>query len=185
MATNKDEARFRDLHERYQARILAYCLRRAAASDAADAAADTFAVAWRRLGDVPGGEAALPWLYGVARRALANQRRGIGRQRRLVDRLAGLPVDVMPAVETLVIRQDDSRELLDALGRLRRADQELLRLVAWEELPRTDIALILGCSREAVDQRFHRAMGRLSDQFKGSTAQSSASRTLTKRATTP
>lgn len=183
MATNKDEARFRDLHDRYQARILAYCLRRAPGSDAADAAADTFVVAWRRLGEIPEGEQALVWLYGVARRVLANHRRSLGRRRRLLDRLAGLPVDVMPAVDTLVIRKDDSRELVEALGRLRRADQEVLRLVAWEELPRTDIALILGCSREAVDQRFHRAIRRLSDQLKGSVAQHSASTTLTEGAT--
>jgi len=182
MATNKDEARFRDLHDRYQARILAYCLRRAPGSDAADAAADTFVVAWRRIGEIPAGEQALVWLYGVARKVLANHRRSLGRRRRLQDRLSGLPVDVMPAVDTLVIRKDESQELVDALGRLRRADQEVLRLVAWEELPRTDIALILGCSRDAVDQRFHRAIRRLSDQFKGSIAEHSPSTTLTEGA---
>lgn len=48
MATNKDEARFRDLHDRYQARILAYCLRRAPGSDAADAAAENEIVNQRR-----------------------------------------------------------------------------------------------------------------------------------------
>lgn len=174
MAMTSDEARFRDLHQLYQARILAYCLRRTPGSDAADAAADTFVVAWRRLSEVPEGDQALVWLYGVARRVLANQRRGLGRRRRLLDRLAALPLDVMPAVETLVIRRDESQELIDALGRLREADQEVLRLVAWEELPRTDIALILGCSRGAVDQRYHRAMSRLSDQLKGSLHHSSS-----------
>ncbi|MGH8952386.1 MAG: RNA polymerase sigma factor [Acidimicrobiia bacterium] len=182
MATNKDEARFRDLHDRYQARILAYCLRRAPGSDAADAAAETFLVAWRRIGEIPAGEQALVWLYGVARRVLANNRRSLGRRRRLQDRLSGLPVDVMPAVDTLVIRKDESQELVAALGRLRRADQEVLRLVAWEELPRTDIARILGCSRDAVDHRFHRAIRRLSDQLKGSNAHHSTSTTLTEGA---
>ncbi len=183
MATTKDEARFIDLHQRYQARILAYCLRRAPGSDAADAAADTFVVAWRRLAEIPEGDQALVWLYGVSRRVLANQRRGLGRRRRLLDRLAGLPVDVMPAVETLVIRKDESQELLAALGRLRSSDQEVLRLVAWEELSRTDIASILGCSRDAVDQRFHRAVRRLSDQLSESQIQQSSSRGLTEGAT--
>lgn len=44
--------------------------------DAADAVAETFLVAWRRLPEVPSGEEARPWLYGVARRTLANQRLG-------------------------------------------------------------------------------------------------------------
>ena len=43
---------------------------------AQDAVSETFLVAWRRLADVPTGADTLPWLYGVARRVLANQRRG-------------------------------------------------------------------------------------------------------------
>jgi RNA polymerase sigma-70 factor (ECF subfamily) len=38
--------------------------------------AETFLVAWRRLDDVP--DDPLPWLYRVARRVLANQRRSAG-----------------------------------------------------------------------------------------------------------
>src|SRR4029450_2647016 len=64
--------------------VRAYARRRAAPDAAQDVVADTFLVAWRRLEDVP--EDALPWLYGVARRVLANQRRsaarGAARERR-------------------------------------------------------------------------------------------------------
>ena len=49
--------------------------------------AETFLVAWRRLDDVPAD--ALPWLYGVARRVLANQRRSADRGAALERRLAG------------------------------------------------------------------------------------------------
>jgi RNA polymerase sigma-70 factor (ECF subfamily) len=48
--------------------------------------AETFTVAWRRIADVPSGQDARAWLYGVARRVLANHDRAI--RRRLDERLA-------------------------------------------------------------------------------------------------
>ncbi|HEX6652604.1 MAG TPA: sigma factor, partial [Thermoleophilaceae bacterium] len=57
--------------------VRAYALRRAAPEGAQDVVAETFLVAWRRLEDVP--EDPLPWLYGAARRVLANQRRSAAR----------------------------------------------------------------------------------------------------------
>src|SRR4029453_6989545 len=50
--------------------------------DAADVVADTMLVAWRRLDEVPSGRETRPWLFGVARRVLANGRRGRGRRDR-------------------------------------------------------------------------------------------------------
>jgi RNA polymerase sigma-70 factor (ECF subfamily) len=49
--------------------------------------------------------------------------------------------------------------------RLRPADQEILRLAAWEELPHDQISRLLGCSVAAVDQRLHRAKKRLAKEF--------------------
>jgi DNA-directed RNA polymerase specialized sigma24 family protein len=40
-----------------------------------DAFADVFLTAWRRLDDVPEGDAARVWLYATARRVIADQRR--------------------------------------------------------------------------------------------------------------
>lgn len=54
-------------------------------------------------------------------------------------------------------------DLADALGSLPEADQELLALVAWERLDHQQIASVLGCSRNAVDVRLHRARRRLSE----------------------
>jgi DNA-directed RNA polymerase specialized sigma24 family protein len=61
-----DEARFVEIYRRYSKQIQAYCARRTPGSQVADAVADTFLVAWRRIDQVPEGEATLPWLYGVA-----------------------------------------------------------------------------------------------------------------------
>ena len=62
--------------------------RTSGAHDAGDVLADTMLVAWRRLDEVPGGDTTRLWLYGVARKVLANRRRGDGRRDRLVERLA-------------------------------------------------------------------------------------------------
>src|SRR3712207_3122205 len=71
--------------------IAAFTRRRCASpQDAEDAAAEVFAVAWRRFDEVPEGEAARLWLFGVARHVIANQQRGATRRMRLHGRLAAL-----------------------------------------------------------------------------------------------
>lgn len=53
--------------------LLGYALRRCdSPEDAADVVAETFTIAWRRATDMPAGPQARLWLYGVARRVLAN-----------------------------------------------------------------------------------------------------------------
>ena len=96
----------------------------------------------------------LPWLYGVARRVLANQRRGDVRRLRLAWRIRG---DVpTPAY----LGENAEAPAMIALTRLRPDDQELLRLVAWEELGNGQIARVLGATPNAIAIRLHRARGR-------------------------
>src|SRR5579862_5304806 len=60
---------FEALFRKHIAGIASYCRWRSpTTSEAEDAVAEVFLVAWRRLDDVPGGEAARPWLYATARR---------------------------------------------------------------------------------------------------------------------
>ena len=67
--------RFYALFASYGPDIVAYCGWRAgSASDAQDAVAEVFLTTWRRLDDVPEGDAARIWLYATARRVIANQR---------------------------------------------------------------------------------------------------------------
>jgi DNA-directed RNA polymerase specialized sigma24 family protein len=80
--------RFDELFAAYSADIVAYCSWRAAStSDAQDAVADVFLTAWRRLDDLPEGDAARVWLYSAARKVIANQRRARRRRAALHDRL--------------------------------------------------------------------------------------------------
>ncbi len=53
------EERYRRVFDRYPTEVYAYCRRRTDAQTAADCLAETFLVAWRRLNDIPDGDAAL------------------------------------------------------------------------------------------------------------------------------
>jgi RNA polymerase sigma factor (sigma-70 family) len=158
-------ARFQVAYDAAYGPVSAYIRRRTAdQGDAQDALAETFTIAWRRLDELPEPETALPWLYGVARRVLANQRRGNRRRDDLASRLRGQRgggVDV----EAEVAASEDRRIVLAAMSRLRNADQEVLRLAVWEELPHRDIAAIVGCAEPAVAVRLHRARSRLAREI--------------------
>ena len=150
-------ARFDALFTEHQRAVLAYAIRRTSTlADAEDAAAETFAVAWRRFEDIP-ADAALPWLYGVARRVLANQRRSTSRRDRLAAALGRGGDDVSTPLR---IGDDVDGPAFRALATLSPADQEVLRLVAWEELGNQQIAEVLGITANAVAIRLHRARQR-------------------------
>ena len=157
--------RFQTIYEANYAAVVAYVRRRTAtAADAQDAVAETFLTAWRRVGEMPEGDAARAWLYGVARRVLANQRRGTRRRAGLSVRLRN-DEEASPDVETHVLAADDRRTVLAALTRLRESDQEVLRLAVWEELPHREIASVVGCTEASVAVRLHRARARLAREI--------------------
>ena len=87
MAATREE-RFELLFRANYPAVRAYALRRTSREAAQDAVSETFLVAWRRLDELPVD--ALPWLYGVARRVLANQRRSADRGAALEQRVAGV-----------------------------------------------------------------------------------------------
>lgn len=160
MPAADDQGRFEHVFDRHHRQVLAYCLRRTLnRADAEDATADVFAVAWRRRAVAPEPHQALPWLYGIARRTLANQRRGN-------DRRARLRVQLDAAVSAGVPLPHASGPAIAALDRLRPEDQELLRLVAWEELRHDEIAEVLGISANAVAIRLHRARVRFEQELR-------------------
>ena len=157
-ANDRDTGWFRAVYDRHYADVVRYGLRRldtsAGASAAEELAQEVFLVAWRRRWDVP--SQALPWLYGVARRLLANHWRA--------QRAAPPPGPLSdhPAAD----RHDGVTALLDvraALTRLSDDDQEILRLVAWEQLAVGEAAQVLGCGVTAAKVRLHRARRRLTD----------------------
>lgn len=167
MTSEEAERRFRALFDRCYRPVLGYALRRAATrSGAEDVAADTFLVAWRRIGDVPREDSeALAWLLGVARRILSNARRGDARRDRLIARLhqhrsdAGVDLDA----EAVAMVNERHATVLAVLATLRAADAEILQLATWEQLSHAQIAVVLDCSVNAVAIRLHRARRAFTD----------------------
>lgn len=149
------EARFAEIYQRYGKQLRAYCTRRTDGSHVADAVAETFLVAWRKIEQIPDGEAALPWLYGVAYRVLSHQWRHKARSQRLMERLRGLAdVEATPP-DVLIVRNEEYRMVIKASFRLRQIDQEVLRLTLWGR------AVTCGRRRGPRDRRQRRQATRL------------------------
>ena len=150
-----EQERFERLWGEHYGAVLAYARRRTSPEHADDVVDDTFLVAWRRIGEVPAD--ALPWLFGVARRTIANHRRTLRRRGALVSKLSGLPVEVAPDPA----EAPHGTGLLPALARLGARDREALMLVAWEDLDPRRAAAAAGCSAATFSVRLHRARKRL------------------------
>ncbi len=159
---------YHSLYEAYYPQVLAYFVRRVGRGDAQDLAAEVFAVAWRRREVVPGGDGALPWLYGTAYRIVSHHWRSTDRRRRLGSKLAALPAPLTNQPDAQVVQHHDYAMVIEALKRLRPVDQEVLRLAVWEELTHDQIAASLGVTSAAVRQRFHRAKRALLKEFERS-----------------
>jgi RNA polymerase sigma-70 factor (ECF subfamily) len=154
-----DTLRFERLYALARDPLARYLARRAAPDAVEDLFAEVMTVAWRRLHDIP-RDGELPWLYGVARRTLANHRRANGRFGRLLERVSLVQGGVDPGVPVTAAVDPD---LGDALATLTATDAEVLRLWAWEELAPLEIGQALGISANAASIRLHRAKGRLRD----------------------
>ncbi|MFC4531033.1 RNA polymerase sigma factor [Sphaerisporangium dianthi] len=152
------EERFTDLYDRHYRNVLGYALLRAEPAMAEDVTSETFLVAWRRLEDVP--DPPLPWLLGVARNLLRNQRARRSRGDDLVARLAQLSTLVEADVAERVANR---QEALAVLAGLREQDIEAVILASWFGLSPAQAAQAAGCSARTYNVRLHRARRRLAD----------------------
>jgi RNA polymerase sigma-70 factor (ECF subfamily) len=155
----RGEEWFTTLYTAHYPDIVRYGLRRVIDTDSSvELAQEVFVVAWRRRDQVP--ERGLPWLYGVARRLLANE----WRARR--SHPPALPIDHAEALPQGLdsVQPESVASVLDlraALATLSDLDQEVLRLVGWEQLTVAEAAVVLDCSRATAAVRLHRARRRL------------------------
>ena len=149
--------RFDALFDAHSSDIVAYCGWRAGSpSDAEEAVAEVFLTAWRRLDDVPRGDAARVWLYATAWMVIA----------------LATPFEESPPT-------DPEESLVhEALRRLGALDREVLVLSEWEGLSPAQIASVLRCPRVTARGRLHRARRRfrtIFEQLAGEDVRRSAS----------
>ncbi|MWV47966.1 sigma-70 family RNA polymerase sigma factor [Rathayibacter sp. VKM Ac-2803] len=155
---SEQETTLERLHDANAADLLSYFGRRVPVPpDAADLLSETFIVAWRKIRELPDDPVqARMWLFGVARRVLANNARGTIRHHDLAHKLRQhLDTQSAEPVDTDTL---DVRAALDALP----ADQaELVRLISWDGFTLPEAARILGISETTARGRHQRARTRL------------------------
>jgi RNA polymerase sigma-70 factor (ECF subfamily) len=120
--------------------------------DAADLVGDVFLVAWRRVRQVPvDPDEARMWLFGVARKVLANHRRGRNR-RDVLD--ARIREQIAAAIEPDDTYRVEVREAVRALP-----DQlaEVVRLVHWDGFSLEETGRLLGIPASTARSRHARA----------------------------
>jgi RNA polymerase sigma-70 factor, ECF subfamily len=155
-----DRERFERLFADHGRDVLAYATRRTDPATAEEIVAEVFVVAWRRRRRIPATEPVL-WLYGVARRLLANEWRAARRRDALAERLGSLARDRAADEDAA----GGPHPLWEALARLKPLDREVLMLTAWEGLDGARAGVVLGCSAQAVHTRLHRARARLAAEL--------------------
>ena len=165
------ETRLEQAYVANAADLLSYFGRRVRIqADAADLLSETFVVAWRRADRLPvESEQARMWLFGVARRVLANAARGDIRRSGLADRLRA-HLETLPSEHV----EGDSVDIRAALDALPDDQSELVRLVLWDGFTMPEAATILGIRETTARGRYQRARARLREllrehQYEGTT----------------
>lgn len=159
-----DTAAFAVLFERHVDAVYAHCRRRGeSVADAEDVTSLVFLEAWRRADAVRVVNGSVrPWLLVVATNVLRNQWRARARHQRL---LARLPRGTEPDVADGVLADAEAARrrgaLADALGRLRREEQEAVALCDLGEVSYADAAAALGIPLGTLRSRLFRARRRL------------------------
>jgi RNA polymerase sigma factor (sigma-70 family) len=148
--------RFEGIYRAHYGAVLAYARRRTSPADAEEIASEVFTVALRRHGELK--DPVLPWLLVVARNALANRARAGDRARVKTEEAAYLAPSHSPDPAEALAERD---VLMRAFATLAPADQEALRLVAWDDLPLDQAARVAGTSAAAFRMRLTRARRRL------------------------
>ncbi|MCI0156499.1 sigma-70 family RNA polymerase sigma factor [Leifsonia shinshuensis] len=138
--------------------LLAYFTRRVwPTEDAADCLSETLLVLWRRRDDLPAdARDHRAWAFGVARRVLANFRRGAIRRIALNDRLR-------ESLATAAVATGTDETMTDALAQLTENDRELVTLILWDGFGVAEAGAILGLKPATARTRFARAKARLRD----------------------
>jgi|ERR1039458_636732 RNA polymerase sigma-70 factor (ECF subfamily) len=150
--------RFEDFFRENYQRLFQYVARRVPNAQVDDVVAASFVVAWRKFEQTT--NPTLPWLLRIASYEVSNHRRSLRKWNNIVSFEV-----VGDYLSTSTSGDVDAVEIDAALGRLSDADQEILRLIHWDSLTRTEVAEVLRLTPNATNVRYHRALRRLRDQM--------------------
>ncbi len=151
-ASKPRQVEFETFYNDHYRAISRYVARRVPSNSFDSVVAATFVVAWRKFTTVP--NPSLAWLYRIASFEVAREWRLLGRHPKTAELNDLDLIDTAPLEEVI--------DVAKAFSQLSHDDAELLRLVFWENLSRSEIAEVLGLSVNAVNVRYHRALERMS-----------------------
>lgn len=92
--------------------------------------------------------------------AAKNEVRSSVRHLRLAARAGELRIELAASIDTAV-REEERRELIEALMSLTVDDRMIISLRWFEDLSEAELAEVMGVRPGTVKSRLHRAMGRL------------------------
>ena len=159
-----DQRAFSKLYDGHAETIYNYLFRRLADwSEAEDLTAVVFLEAFRRRADVVVVDGKLlPWLYGIATNVLRNRRRALWRHRDLIAQLSSQPrAEATPDAAARAEAAAQMRSVLEQIGTLPRAQQDVVALCVWSGLSYEEAATALGVPVGTVRSRLARARAAL------------------------
>ncbi len=166
---------FAELYTETNADVLAFLLRRCQTpDDAADCLAETYLVAWEKRDQIPAGNEARLWLFGVARNVM---RRGHERRGRLASATSSLATELQSEAKARPADPEECDRATAALSQLSPVDQEIITMLSWDGLSPRDVAQVLGLSANVVRVRAHRARAKLRASLTSSDAAPAADHT--------
>jgi len=156
-----NQRRFEGLYHSTYPHIAAYCRRRLPPDDVDDAVAEIYTVAWNKRNQFVSADAPLAWLHAVGYRVVSARYRGSKRQELLVERLGRESQRRPETPEAKVVASDEVARAFSMLNGLSPRGQELIRLLAFEELSYDEIATVTGLSRATVRSSLFRIRQRV------------------------
>jgi RNA polymerase sigma-70 factor (ECF subfamily) len=156
-----DRAAARELVDRHHGSVYAFLVRVGApCAVAEDLTQDTYAKAWRKVGDLRDASSARSWLIAIARNEYRQWvRRGALEAKRL-EAHAPRP-NPEPDADELVVRDESERALMAAVRRLPDELRELVVLHYLQGLSLREVASVLGAAVGTIKSRLNRALARL------------------------
>jgi len=139
---------------------LAYLLL-ADADEAEDVAQEAFVRAFQALDRFDASRPLRPWLLGITANLARNRRRSAGRYWAAVQRLFREHPEPPASVEDTSLQRLESKQLWQAVQRLGPADQQVIYLRYFLDLPEAEMAAALQVAPGTVKSRLHRALNRL------------------------
>lgn len=155
------QQRFSSIWEAHHGEVARFVARRLPShEDGSDVVSEVFLTVWRRISEVPSSPEHLrSWLFGVARKAVANRIRSDRRRADLQTKLCA--TSVPPAEPADAQGGTAATNLVAAFNKLSAKDREAIALVTWENLAPREAAEVLGLSAARFRVRLHRAKTRL------------------------